>query len=102
MPKETDLPITWSVCYHPAWDVAPEAYLQARIVAPGRSRRLGRYSDALRGRKGFIGVYHQPGPPGSEGRTRFFLSLFVQGRTLGLRSYATIDDLLVVLGAFHA
>jgi hypothetical protein len=102
MPHETDLPIAWSVCYHPEWDVAPEAYLQAQIVAPGRSRRLGRYDDSPRGRKGYIGVYHQPGLPGTDGRTRFFLSLFVQGRTLGLRSYATIDDLLVVLEAFHA
>ncbi len=102
MPRVTELPITWSVCYHPEWDATPEAYLQAQIVAPGRSRRLGRYSDPLRGRKGYIGVYHQGGREETEGRTRFFLSLFVQGRTLGLRSYATIEDVLAVLEAFHA
>jgi hypothetical protein len=98
----TELPVTWSASYHPEWDGAPEAYLQAMIVAPTRSRRLGRYSDPLRERKGYVGVYHQAGSGESEGRTRFFLSLFVRGHTLGLRSYTTMQDLLAGLAAFHA
>jgi len=98
----TDLPIFWSANYHPEWDETPEAYLQARIVAPTRSRRLGRYSDSQRERKGYIGVYHQAGYQESKGRTRFFLSLFAHGQTLGLRSYTTMNDLLAVLAAFHA
>jgi len=97
----TELPITWSAWYNPEWDTTPEAYLQAQIVMPARSRRLGRYSDPLRERKGYIGVYHQQGPHGTDGRTRFFLSLFAHGHTLGLRSSTTIRDLLVVLEAFH-
>ena len=96
------LPIDWSVSYHPEWDETPEAYLRAGIVAPTRSRRLGRYSDPQRQRKGYIGVYHQTGYQESEGRARFFLSLFVRGHTLGLKSYATMQALLAVLEAFHA
>ena len=98
----TELPITWSANYHSEWDETPETYLQARIVAPTRSRRLGRYSDPRRERKGYIGVYHQAGYLESEGHTRFFLSLFVRKHTLGLRSYARMQDLLAVLDAFHA
>jgi hypothetical protein len=97
----TELPISWSANYHPEWDETPEAYLQARIVAPTRSRRLGRYSDPQRGRKGYIGVYHQAGYQSGAGRTRFFLSLFVRQHTLGLRSHATMQDLLMALAAFH-
>lgn len=98
---ETELPITWSAWHHPEWDRAPEAYLEAQILKPTRSRRLGRYSDPLRERKGYIGVYHQAGQPGTEGKTRFFLSLFAHGHTLGLKSFVTIDDLIEALAAFH-
>ena len=97
----TELPLLWSANYHPEWDETPEAYLEAKIVAPARSRRLGRYSDPQRERKGYIGVYHQAGYQGSEGRTRFFLSLFVRGRAPGLWSYATMQGLLAALEAFH-
>ncbi|HLZ57667.1 MAG TPA: hypothetical protein VKR06_12020 [Ktedonosporobacter sp.] len=96
-----ELPITWSTCYHPEWDASPEAYLKAQIVKPTRSRRLGRYGDPLSERKGYIGVYNQAGIQGTDGRTRFFLSLFAYGHTLGLSSFATIQELLVVLEAFH-
>ena len=99
--KESDLPITWANAYHSEWDTRPAAYLQAQIVKSGRSRRLGFYNDPLKARKGYIGVYHLPRSPGSLGDTRFFLSLFVQRRTLGLHSYATMHDLLEVLAAFH-
>jgi len=51
--------------------------------------------------KGYIGVYHQVGPQGTDGRTCFFLSLFAYGHTLGLQSFATIQDLLMVLEEFH-
>ena len=54
----TELPLLWSANYHPEWDETPEAYLEAKIVAPARSRRLGRYNDPPRERKGYIGVYH--------------------------------------------
>jgi hypothetical protein len=98
---DTELPITWSAWYHPEWDRTPEAYLEAQILKPTRSRRLGRYSDPLRERKGYIGVYHQAGQPGTESRTRFFLSLFAHGRSPGLTSFQTMDALLGVLEAFH-
>lgn len=98
----TELPIIWSAWYNSEWDSQPEAYLQVQVVKPTRSRRLGRYYDPLHERKGYIGVYHQVDPHKIAGRTRFFLSLFLYGQTLGLKSFATISDLLVVLEAFHA
>ena len=97
----TELPITWAAWYQAEWDATPEAYLQAGVVKPNRSRRLGRYSDPLRGCKGYIGVYHMGDSLGASGKTRFFLSLFAHGRTLGLKSFATIPDLLAALQAFH-
>jgi hypothetical protein len=96
-----ELPITWSASYHTEWDTTPEEYLRAQIVKPTRSRRLGYYSDPQRERKGYIGVYHMAGRYGTDGSVRFFLSLFEHGRTLGLRSYVTMHDLLAVLEAFH-
>jgi hypothetical protein len=98
---EIELPIIWSASYHPEWDTTPEAYLSALILKPNRSRRLGYYNDPQRERKGYIGVYHLAGDNGADGSTRFFLSLFRHRQTLGLRSYATMHDLLVVLEAFH-
>jgi hypothetical protein len=98
---DTELPIIWSACYLPEWDRTPEAYLEAQILKPSRSRRLGRYSDPLRERKGYIGVYHQASRPGTDGKTRFFLSLFAHGHTPGLTSFQTIPDLLRALEAFH-
>jgi hypothetical protein len=97
----TELPITWATWYQPEWDTTPEAYLQAGTVKPNRSRRLGRYSDPLRGYKGYIGVYHLGDSRETEGKTRFFLSLFARGHTLGLKSFATIPEALAALEAFH-
>ena len=95
-----ELPIIWSTWYHPEWDRTPEAYLEAQILKPSRSRRLGRYSDPRRERKGYIGVYHQAGQPGTEDKVRFFLSLFAHGHSLGLTSFTSIDDLLAALATF--
>ena len=97
----TELPITWAAWHRAEWDATPEAYLRAGIVKPNRSRRLGRYSDPQRDCKGYIGVYHMGDSQGTEGKTRFFLSLFARGRTLGLKSFDTIPDLLAALEAFH-
>lgn len=97
----TELPITWSAWYRAEWDATPEAYLQARVVKPNRSRRLGRYNDPQRDCKGYLGVYHMGDSRGIEGKTRFFLSLFARGHALGLKSFATMPDLLAALEAFH-
>lgn len=98
---QTELPIVWSTWYHPEWDMTPEAYLEAHIVAPTRSRRLGHYMDPVRKLKGYVGVYHMGEYQGTASSTRFFLSLFSHGHPLGLRSFVTINDLLMILEAFH-
>ena len=95
---DTDLPIQWSMSYRPGRDITPEACLTAGIVAPSRSRRLGRYADAAHERKGYVGVYHQQIDPA---QTWFFLSLFVQGQIIGLWSYPTIPEVLTRLTTFH-
>jgi len=98
------LEIVWSPVYQPQWDAQPEAYVEHGVVGWGRSRRLARASDASVAFKAYIGAqsydpgrWHMAGEP----RTRFFLSLFVSGRTVSLHTYPTCQEALSALYAFH-
>lgn len=99
-----DLRISWSPVYNPAWDDTPDAYVEHGLVAWGRSRRLARCEDPRLRFKAYIGIQHDDparwGVPG-EPRTRFFLSLFLAGRTLSLRTYPILADALAALYAFQ-
>jgi hypothetical protein len=99
------LEIVWSHIYQPRWDSRPEAYVEHGAVAWGRSRRLARVDDVGRSFKAYVGVrhfdpsrWHVPGEP----RASFFVSLFVHGRTVSLRTYPTCQEALAALHAFHA
>lgn len=108
MPHEdtsTDLRIQWSPIYNPAWDDTPDAYVEHGLVAWSRSRRLARCEDPRRQLKAYIGVQHDDPARwhvAGEPRTRYFLSLFLAGRTVSLRTYPTLADALVTLYAFYA
>ncbi|MGZ3681122.1 MAG: hypothetical protein ACXWQR_22095, partial [Ktedonobacterales bacterium] len=95
----------WSPIYNPAWDDTPESYVEHGIVAWSRSRRLARCEDPRRHVKAYIGVQHYDPARwhvAGEPRTRFFLSLFLAGRTLSLRTYSTLTEAMASLHAFHA
>jgi hypothetical protein len=99
------LAITWSPAHQPAWDDDPGQYFEHNIVAWGRSRRLARAADPARAFKAYAGVqhydpgrWHVPGPA----RSVYFLSLFVAGRTITLRTFPTLSAALTALRDFHA
>lgn len=92
----------WHKAYHPEWDETPDEYAEQGIVQWGRSRRLGlfRAGDL----KAYLGVQHvDPGKPGwnivEEPQARFFLSLFVSGRCIALRTFLSVDAALDILEA---
>jgi hypothetical protein len=96
--------IKWAAWYHPEWDEQPQRYVDAGVVAWERSKRLAKASDARLELKAYIGVRHSdpsrwnlPGEPSA----RFFLSLFIRGRTVSLRTYPTIAAALSALQGFH-
>lgn len=96
--------IRWSPIYEPGWDETPEAYVEHGTVMWGRSRRLGKYGEDARGLKAYIGVQHfDPARWYTSGEpvARFFVSLFLHGRTVALRTYPTMDAALAALAAFR-
>lgn len=107
LPTPTDAPglaIRWSAHYQSQWDDQPDAYVRHGIVALGRSRRLARATDTQLDFKGYLGVqsydpgrWHVAGEP----TTKFFVSLFLHGRTVTLRTYPTCHEALAALHAFH-
>jgi hypothetical protein len=95
--------IEWHREYRPEWDETPGEYADHRLVGWGMSRRLG----LLRlGRlKAYLGVQHvDPGKPGwefvGEAQTRFFVSLFVSGRCVTLRTFPGMEQALDALASF--
>lgn len=97
--------IRWSPIYNSAWDADPGQYVDAALVEWGRSRRLARIDAPDRAFKAYLGVQHfdparwnQPG----EAQSKFFLSLFVAGRTVALRTYPTLPKAWEALAAFYA
>jgi len=96
--------IEWAAWYRPAWDGQPERYIADGVVRWGYSRRLAKARDDRLDLKAYIGVQHDdpsrwslPGTPSS----RFFLSLFIHGHTVSLRTYPTLDAALSALASFH-
>ena len=99
------LTIEWSVAYHPEWDDMPDAYVEHGVVASGRSRRLARAEHARCALKAYLGVQHyDPTRYGLAGepQAKFFLSLFVHGRTVTLRTFPTLGAARAALAHFHA
>jgi hypothetical protein len=96
--------IAWAACYRPEWDGRPERYVAEGVVAWGYSRRLAKAHDDRLGLKAYIGVQHfDPSRwslPG-ESSARFFLSLFLHGRTVSLRTHPTIEAALAALVSFQ-
>jgi hypothetical protein len=102
--SDEGLVFAWGPQYRPQWDAAPERYVEQGMVAWGRSRRLARAADPMRAFKAYLGVQHyDPARWGvaGEARTKFFLSLFVGGRTVTLRTYPTMGEALAELRRFH-
>ena len=98
------LEITWASCYRTEWDEHPHGYVDAGRVAWGRSRRLAKAVDPARAFKAYLGI--QAFDPGQwrmvgEPEAKFFLSLFVSGRTITLRTFPTCAEALAALLAFH-
>ncbi len=97
------LTIAWSPIYQPSWDATPQAYVDAGVIAPGRSRRLAKVTDTRRDFKAYLGVQHfEPARwnlPG-DATAKFFASFFVNGRTVALRTYPTMAEALVAVQAF--
>jgi hypothetical protein len=97
--------IEWGAAYMPDWDNTPDEYASAGVVPWGRSRRLGMLRE---GRvKAYLGVQHMdPSLAGwesvEEPSTRFFVSLFVDGRVVTLRTFPTMGAALARLGEFLA
>src|SRR5205823_8096755 len=95
--------IEWHQEYRPEWDGAPGEYAERGVVGWGRSRRLGLLRQ---GRvKAYVGVQHvDPRKPGweavGEAQARFFVSLFVSGRCVTLRTFPAMGAALDALEAF--
>ncbi|MFI5273210.1 MAG: hypothetical protein ACHQ4H_09300 [Ktedonobacterales bacterium] len=100
-----DLVIEWSPVYRPEWDATPDAYAAHDVVRWGYSRRLARAEDAARRFTAYLGVRHfDPGRYGLAGdpQTKFFVSLFVNRRTVALRTFPTMAQAREMLARFHA
>lgn len=97
--------MVWSPIYNPAWDESPDEYTEAGFVIWGRSRRLARAADPSVAFKAYLGVQHfdparwmLPGEP----TAKFFLSLFVAGRTISMRTFPTLGEARAALERFYA
>lgn len=104
-PSSAGLIIAWSAAYRQHWDLTPSAYQEHGVVGWGRSRRLARAHDASRAFKAYLGVQHSDPARwhlAGEPRAVFFLSLFLDGRTVTLRTFPTLPDALVALQDFHS
>ncbi len=98
------LEIQWSTIYHPEWDTDPQQYLHCGLLKWGRSRRLGRFDDRIHDFKAYIGVHHSdPSQWGAAGpaHARYFLSLFVSGKSIALHTYDTLSEALTALATFQ-
>ena len=100
----SSLAIQWSQDYHTEWDAQPEEYVLHGLVGWGRSRRLARIEDPARAFKAYLGVQHDDPSrwnlTGSE-RSLYFLSLFLNHRTVALRTYTTLAAALDAIWRFH-
>src|SRR5688572_10817696 len=84
--------IEWHREYRPEWDDTPDEYTVHGIVAWGRSRRLGLFREGEI--KAYLGVQHVDPTRAEwaimdEPQARFFISVFVSGQTVTLRTFPT-------------
>jgi hypothetical protein len=96
---------SWSAVYRPAWDATPAAYVEHGIVGWGRSRRLVKIEDPACTFTSFVGIQHfDPSRWHLDGApvAKVFASFFVGGRTVGLHTYATMDEALAAVREFHS
>jgi hypothetical protein len=96
--------IEWAAWYQPEWDEQPERYSAEGVVGWSRSRRLAKAHDDRLSLKAYIGVQHDdPARWNVSGvpSTRFFLSVFIHGRTVSLRTYPTLAAALAALSAYR-
>jgi len=100
----TDLQIAWAQVYRAEWDTAPDRYVAAGVVGWGRSRRLARIDDPASAFTAYLGIQHfdptrwnLPGAPVA----KYFASVFLHRRTVGLHTYATMNDALAAVRTFH-
>lgn len=95
--------VVWHRDYRSEWDATPQEYAERGFVQWGKSRRLGLYN---RGRvKAYLGVQHvDPGRPGwaivDAPTARFFISVFLSGRVVTLKTYDAMHEALEMLAAF--
>lgn len=92
----------WSPLYDPEWNAAPNRYVEAGVVAWGRSRRLARVDVPAYAFKSYLGIqawdprrWNLPGAP----EAKFFLSTFAHGHTLAMRTFPRCDLALDALAA---
>jgi len=104
-----ELRYAWSTIYTPAWDDNPGVYVEHGLVAWGYSRRLAKVvaespATGQRAFKAYLGVQHyDPGrwDVAGEPRAAFFLSIFLDGRTLALHTYPTMAQARTALESAH-
>jgi hypothetical protein len=95
--------VEWHREYRSEWDATPDEYAEHDLVQWGKSRRLGMLR---RGRvKAYLGVQHvDPGKPGwaivDAPTARFFISVFLSGRVVTLRTFPTMQEALDMLADF--
>ncbi len=92
--------VRWHSEYRPEWDNDPDEYADSGVVQWGRSRRLGKVE--LGHIKAYLGVQHvDPNLPGwaivDEPQARFFVSVFVSGQCIALRTLPSMDAALDIL-----
>ena len=95
--------VEWSTAYNPEWDSSPDMYVDAGTVSWGKSRRLGMFHSGVV--KAYLGVQHiDPSIPGwsfvEQPEARFFLSLFISGQVVTLRTFPTVDTALGFLADY--
>lgn len=92
--------VAWHLEYRPDLDDSPGEYVERGIVGWGRSRRLGLLKVGRL--KAYIGVQHvDPSRTGWDivdtPDTRFFVSVFVDGHVVTLRTFPTMGACLVFI-----
>ncbi len=95
--------VAWHREYNPEWDNRPDDYVDAGIVGWGLSRRLGLFRRGAI--KAYLGVQHvDPSKAGwaivDAPQARFFLSLFVSGQCVTLRTFLMMAAALDALVSF--
>lgn len=95
--------VEWHREYRPEWDEAPQEYVECDVVQWGKTRRLGLLRKGHV--KAYLGVQHvDPDRAGwaivEAPTARFFVSVFLLGRVVTLRTYPTMREALDMLVGF--